>query len=652
MPTFGISSTSATDVPTESFRPVDEPGPKQLPPALSIFLAIFTPLVLGTVIWYVSGALLVSSGRHKATSFCCIDGARRLTQSINSSIDPCVNFTGYVCYNASRNRSTVMDLHQQLLEDILTTRPNAATTWTSPAASTLSGFYKSCLVMPWSKEGILRNLTSIVLEKGHIQASMTAKEILDFFLKMSLQYRLPAAIDIEEKFTLNTLNNATARIDISQPRYAISELGTRCNDCIALVLQQFNSKIGCNVSEVGLLRFGSKMPVNKNRTAPTETGDFGELADLFQSVSLVEWKNALLAANVDLREIDRVDVEGKPQLRNFMSSLSSPPNQPTSIAFIVTYSVLSSYGHFMSDLSHEAGGSQEVFCNRRVHGLAHTWEQLRSDMSSNIGKSWEIHVIFEVVIKAISRSVTNSSLFAAADHLAAKAFLRSLTLLLPHEYAVADNHPPNMTLVYLRDHFNMLEYEQWLIRKKTKIHVFGSPELRVHQLTLSAGHKVLVPTSFYHDLTLHSESSVMHNLPWLGTNIAYFVWDLLVFQISWTKATARNLIDMRQCLRQSRAQPGTVSRRSVLLVLAMKSLLNSLDQTDLYVPRTLDARWRLSHGQFFFLRMVERSWCHRDHSALRTVQWVEMNSAFEMTPEFSEAFHCHTAPVQRGSCFA
>ncbi|KAH7951912.1 hypothetical protein HPB52_015285 [Rhipicephalus sanguineus] len=650
MPTFGVASTS--DLPTESFRPADEPGPKQLPPALSIFLAIFTPLVLGLVIWYVSGALLVSSGRHKATSFCCVDGARHLTQSINSSIDPCVNFTGYVCYNASRNRSTVMDLHQRLLEDILAAMPNAVTTWTSPAANTLSGFYKSCLVMPWSKEGILRNLTSIVIEKGRIQAAMTAREILDFFLKMSLQYRLPAAINIKKKFTFNALNNASTHIDISQARYAISELCTRCNDCIALVLQQFNRKIGCNVSEVGLLRFGSELPINKNGTAATETDDFGQLADLFKSVSLVEWKNALSAAYVDLREIDRVDVEGKPQLRKFMSSLSNPSNQPTSIAFIVAYSVLSSFSHFVSDLSHEAGGSQEVFCNRSVHGLAHTWEQLRSDMSSNIGKSWEIHVIFEVVIKAISRTVTNSSLFAAADHLAAKAFLRSLTLLLPHEYAVADNHPPNMTLVYLRDHFNMLEYEQWLMRKKTKIHVFGSPALRVHQLTLSAGNKVLVPTSFYHDLTHHSESSVMHNLPWLGTNIAYFVWDLLVFQVSWTKATANNLMDMRQCLRKSHTRPGTVSRRSVSLVLALKSLLNSLDQTDLYVPRTLDARWRLSHGQFFFLRMVERSWCHRDHSALRTVQWVEMNSALDLTPEFSEAFHCHAATAQRGSCFA
>ncbi|KAL3213835.1 hypothetical protein MRX96_035080 [Rhipicephalus microplus] len=548
MPVFGIASTSAADMPTESFRPVDEPGPKQLPPALSVFLAIFTPLVLGLVIWYVSGALLTSSGRHKAASFCCIDGARRLTQSINSSIDPCVNFTGYVCYNASRNRSTVMDIHQQLLEDILTTRPSSAATWTSPAASTLSAFYKSCLEMRWSKEDILRNLTSIVIEKGHIQAAMTAREILDFFLKISLQYRLPTAINVDEKFILKVLNNASARIDISQPRYAISELCTRCNDCIALVLQQFNRRIGCNVSEVGLLRFGSQMPVNKNRTAATKTGDFGELADLFTSVSLVEWKKALSAANVDLREIDRVDVEGKSQLRNFMSSLSSPSNQPTSIAFIIAYSVLSSFNHLESDLFHDAGGSQEVFCNRRVHDLDHTWEQLRSDMSSNIGKSWEIHVIFEEVIKAISRSVANSSLFAAADHLAAKAFLRSLTLLLPHEYAVADNHPPNITLVYLRDHFNMLEYEQWLMRKKTKIHVFGSPELRFHQLTLSAKNKLLVPTSFYHDLTHHSESSVMHNLPWLGTNIAYFVWDLLVFHIPLTKATAKNLMDMHQCL--------------------------------------------------------------------------------------------------------
>ncbi|KAH6931560.1 hypothetical protein HPB50_025257 [Hyalomma asiaticum] len=652
MPTFGIASTSASDVPTESFRPIEEHGAKQLPPALSIFLAVSTPLVLGLVIWYVSGALLVSSGRHTATSFCCADGARHLTQSINSSIDPCVNFTGYVCYNASRNRSTVMDLHQRLLENMLTTGPNVASPWTSPAARALSGFYRSCLAMPWSKEGVLRNLTSIVIEKGHIEAAMTTREILDFFLKMSLQYRLEAAINIEHMFTFNALNNASAHIAISQAEHAISELCARCDDCIALVLEQFNGNVGCNVSEVDLLRFASQLPEEKNETAVKETGDFGELADLFQTVSLVEWKKALSAADVDLREIDRVDVEGKPQLRNFMSNLSSPSNQPTSIAFIVAYSVVSSFRHFATDLSHDSGGSQEVFCNRSVHRLAHTWEQLRSDMSSNIGKSWEIHVIFDVVIKAITQMVMNSSLFAAGDHLAAKAFLRSLTLLLPHEYAVADNHPPNMTLVYLRDHFNMFEYEQWLMRKKTKIHVFGSPELRVHQLKLSAGNTILVPTSFYHDLTHHSESSVMHNLPWLGTNIANFVWGLLVGNLSWTKATSNNLVDMRQCLRQSHSRPGALSPRSVNVVLALRSLLNSMDQTSLYVPRTLDARWRLSHGQFFFLRMVERSWCDRDHSSLRTVEWTEMNSALDLTPEFGEAFHCQTPSMQRGNCFA
>lgn len=650
-PPFRVASVSASDVPTETFRPIDEPGVKQLPPALSIFLAIFTPLVLGMVIWYVSGALLVSSGRHKATSFCCVDGARHLTQFINSSIDPCVNFTGYVCYNVSRNHSTVTDLHQRLLENMLRTGATAATSWTSPAARTLAAFYRSCLVMPWSKEGIVRNMTSIVIDRGHVHAAMTVREILDFLLKMSLQYRLPSAINIEQKLTLNALNNASAHIAISQGQYAITELCPRCNDCIGFVLKQFNSKIGCNVSEVDLLRFGSQLALLKSGTTANETGDFGELADLFESVSLVEWKNALSAAYVDLREIDRVYVEGKPQLRNFMSRLSSPSNQPTSIAFIVAYSVLSSFSRFETELSHEAGGSQEVFCNRSVHGLSHTWEQLRSDMSSNIGKSWEIHVIFDVVIKAISQVVMNSSLFAAGDHLTAKAFLRSLTLLLPHEYAVADNHPPNMTQVYLEYHFNMLEYEQRLMRKKTKLHVFGSPASRVHHLTLSAGNKVLVPTSFYHDLTHLSESSVMHNLPWLGTNIANFVWDILVDDISWTKATANNLADMRQCLRRSHVRPAAVSPRSVGVVLALRSLLNSLDQTSLYVPRTLDARWRLSHGQFFFMRMVERSWCDRDHSALRTVEWTEMNAALDLTPEFGEAFHCQTSSAQRNSCF-
>ncbi|KAH7945168.1 hypothetical protein HPB49_007314 [Dermacentor silvarum] len=611
-PPFRVASVSASDVPTETFRPIDEPGVKQLPPALSIFLAIITPLVLGMVIWYASGALLVSSGRHKATSFCCVDGARHLTQFINSSIDPCVNFTGYVCYNVSRNHSTVTDLHQRLLENMLRTGATAATSWTSPAARTLAAFYRSCLVMPWSKEGIVRNMTSIVIDRGHVHAADDA---------------------------------------ISQGQYAIAELCPRCNDCIGFVLKQFNSKIGCNLSEVDLLRFGSQLALQKSGTTANETGDFGELADLFESVSLVEWKNALSAAYVDLREIDRVYVEGKPQLRNFMSRLSSPSNQPTSIALIVAYSVLSSFSRFETELSHEAGGSQEVFCNRSVHGLSHTWEQLRSDMSSNIGKSWEIHVIFDVVIKAISQVVMNSSLFATGDHLTAKAFLRSLTLLLPHEYAVADNHPPNMTQVYLEYHFSMLEYEQRLMRKKTKLHVFGSPASRVHHLTLSAGNKVLVPTSFYHDLTHLSESSVMHNLPWLGTNIANFVWDILVDGISWTKATANNLADMRQCLRRSHVRPAAVSPRSVGVVLALRSLLNSLDQTSLYVPRTLDARWRLSHGQFFFMRMVERSWCDRDHSALRTVEWTEMNAALDLTPEFGEAFHCQASSAQRNNCF-
>lgn len=508
------------------------------------------------------------------------------------------------------------------------------------------------MTMPWSKEVILRNLTSIVIGRGYVQKAMTASEILRFSLKMSLQYRLPTTIYTEQRFILSALNNATTYIAITQRVHTATELYSRCTDCIGLVLKQFNHKIGCNVSENDLLRFGNELGTQNTANATNKIGDFGELADLFESVSLVEWKNALAAAYVDLREIDRVDVEGKPHLRSVMSSLSNSSKQPASIAFIVVYSVLASFSQFERELSLDASGSQAVFCNHSVHELSHTWEQLRSDMSSNIGKSWEIHAIFDVVTKAVSQMVMNSSVFAAGDHLAAKAFLRSLKLLLPHEYAAGDNHPPNLTEAYLEDHFRMLEYEHRLMHKKTKMHVFGTPESRVHHLTLSAGNQLLVPTSSYRDLVHLSESSLMHNLPWLGTNIANFVWDLLIAEMSWTTATMKNLMALRQCFRRLHSRPSTVTSRSVGVVLALRSMINSVDQKNLYVPRTLDSRLRLSHGQFFFMRMVEKSWCDRDHSALKNVEWTEMNAALDLTPEFGEAFHCQTSPAELRSCLA
>lgn len=646
-PPFTNSGVTGSEVPIESFRPFDETGSKPIPPALSVCLAIFTPILLGVVIWYAVAAMVASSGGHKATSFCCAEGARRLTEVMNSSIDPCLNFTGYVCHSANRNRSTVEGLHRDLLENMLSGA--GSTNWSSPTASTLTAFYGSCLAMPWSKEGIIRNLTSAIIERSGVRTAMTPSEILNFSLTMSLQYRLVATIYVVQKYTYDAPQNASTKLIITQKKPTITELYSRCTDCINLVLKQFNRELGCNVSEIDLVHVGNELRINQSEHPVNESGDFGVLGDVFESVTLVNWKEALAAAYIDLRDVDKVDVEDKVHLRHIMKILSNSLKQPSSIAFLVVYSVLSAYARFERELSSEANSSQELFCNQSVHRLSHTWEKLRSDISSDAGKSWEIHAIFDAVVKAISDMVMNGTLLATGDHLAAKALLRGLTLLFPHQYATDDNHPPNMTGLYLENHLTMIRYEQQLLHKKLKMHVFGSPVSRVLRLTLSGKSKILVPTSFYRDIELRPDSSVMHNLPWVGTNIANFVWNVLLSHPYWTKETQDSFLALRQCLRRLHPKPATVNMRSVAIVLSLKSLMNCVDRRSLYVPRTLEARWRLSHGQFFFMRMVDKSWCDRDHSELRSVKWAEMNSALDLTPEFGEAFRCPTSALAR-SC--
>lgn len=641
------SAETPADVPNEGFRPLDEPRPTLLSPTLSIAFAIGIPFVTGIILWFVADHLQQHlSHATVPRPFCCPEEARQLYLSANTALDPCGNFTGYVCFNFDKGgRSPRRDLRSRPLEDILRDAPTSS----SPRdpSKTLAAFFRSCATYRWTTESLLSEVTSAIIRYGDVKVSMRALDILRFCLLMSVKYHIGAIFSVRRSVTWDPRWNLTTRFRLSVGQDTMTEFRRNCPHCIRYVLKIFRSKLGSNITEDDLQRLSAQILMPTSDDNINERGNTSLLGDIFESITLDNWLHILQNASLDTGSIAGASVKYARHLRTVMRILSNPANQPASIAFMVAFSTFEFVENMnvRTTLSPE-GTPQIEYCKQSLVSLQHACEQLSGHHASSEAKDQQLREIYASVIQYIERLATSGKIFQAEDHEAARSLLRGLELLLPRDYAFPDVPLPGLTDSYIQNYFAMQGYESLAKESKLRLHVMGQPRKRALHLTLSAGNKILVPPEYYEHLREADKSPWLSNLPWLGTNMAAFIWGLLFEEASWRNGTLRAIKAFEDCTRAEYFNSGSAPSLVSALKSVHKMVLESVGGNDFDQAKHVWNTWNLSLNQFLFMRFV--------HTCLCDNKWgiynFDVNAVLQRLLEFRVAFACPNFQTHRQTC--
>ncbi|CAN8014178.1 unnamed protein product, partial [Ixodes persulcatus] len=238
----------------------------------------FACLTLALVILVVMTDAKGTASRND-TSYCCPDVASQLIAAANFTLDPCGDYTKYVCHNMDAlSRKKV---HSQSLEAL----PISATIglFRSPAGKYIAAFHRSCLFTLGLGSDLPEKAMTALVETTGVSKTMSPTDVLRVLIQQSVLHGLHTPVDINVFQIDEGINVFTMTPDVRS-----TFAGGRYDYVGQKVLSAYNEILRVNVSKEDESKLNSSSPETK-RGSVRCNDSFQILHTLVSGVSQQEW---------------------------------------------------------------------------------------------------------------------------------------------------------------------------------------------------------------------------------------------------------------------------------------------------------------------------------------------------------------------------
>ncbi|KAK8774452.1 hypothetical protein V5799_011015 [Amblyomma americanum] len=611
-------------------------GSQRVPVLFQAFFAALGAMVV--IVYFVDEGSLPAVVLLVNDTFCCEEEAYRLFSSADPTLDPCDNFTAYVCGSLpAQGTQDVLDSARIRFEAEVFQRTQQ--TRKEESSHFLAVLYSGCVNALWNHDALVQEVTEAIIDMTYIKpVENDVMAVWNYFFFVASVVQVPAPVQV---ILCGTSGETVLNIS-----YASQPLGGTASVHATLdaSLQVFNANFKTNVTNNDVLAFHSSLAGKSAAVGCIAVVvPIANLSNVLPSLRQTVLRRLLLRYRGTYSEGD-VHVNGAANIEALFSALKSVP--AAGIAYLVTQCTLSavdslaSFDHFRQLPSTRSFNRCQALC----YEMSLTWHRLHAQRLTDPTRDAYVVELFENVRSAVVGDISTGDVFREDEKRLALGVVSSKQLLVP-SYLLLNEFPlpkASSTRSFARNFLEGRDYQRSVLawaQREFGIEWHHDSSALFEALVDVGGEYIYVAPLHYE--TLHFDgppSTQILDMATYGIEVARVLWEAALNTVTtespaerWREGTLRGLFMEWFCLR------GDENLAAMALSLAVASVRSALDRNDWLTLKAVGAPWEVSEARLFYMRLA-RSLCMRPVDGHGVKDFI--SAALMFAGDFGAAFAC------------
>ncbi|KAL1467040.1 hypothetical protein MTO96_005903 [Rhipicephalus appendiculatus] len=518
----------------------------------------------------------------------------------------------------------------------------------------------------------LLELAAGLAETTGLKPDMTAGEVLNYFLHVSLKFHTESLLVVEKPGRdLPSLRLMPYDIRLNKSQLELFGIA------LDAVVDRFNAEFNTSVSSADVIALDSKLRLEYSPESAFEKFRIDQIGELIPSYTSQRWVKDLASFGwSDVANVIELYVRDHVQVTAIFNTLLDKENGPAVFGYLLAYTVACAYSGFDTRWELQLPSSVSSACLRNsLEKFHNTWQLTYARMFASPERTALVNATFRFVLEAVIADVQNSSL-SALEKLQAVNVLSGVTIVPPPREVVIPG-ASNALLPTSEDfglaYYSGLEHEFSLTKGLT---LLGMPHgIDQHRPATMFDLRVFPSAVFYPymDFDNPTSSAAVSNMPVMGMSFAQLLWAAVVKSLRGSSGSSRAFSELHECASfrnddkgaednsNTSVSTGTDDSGSggqrpfdIVPLLALKSVLRTMgvSKAGWHERRLSWSDWNLSHAQFFYDRYVFFTCFFGEKREPRLIM-EDVNAVLAYVRDFAKAFACSgsSAMMKKRPCF-
>ncbi|KAG0438809.1 hypothetical protein HPB47_016859 [Ixodes persulcatus] len=588
----------------------------------------FACLTLALVILVLMTDMEGTASRND-TSYCCPDVASQLISAANFTLDPCGDYTKYVCHNMDALSRKKVD--SQSLEALHISATIGL--FRSPAGKYIAAFHRSCLFTLGQGSDLPEKAMTALVETAGVSKTMSPTDVLRVLIQLSVLHGLHTPIDINVFQIDEGINVFTM-----SPEVRSTFAGARYDDVGQKVLSAYNEILRVNVSKEDVSKLNSSSPETK-RGSVRCNNSFLVLHTLVSGVSQQEW--IAMAAPFHIGPTLSItcysDIDFIGEILHALTSESERREVQLALLLVMCSVdlVLRRYGHQPNTLFSR--------CESWTNQLTPLWRIIVHEQLTDSHRDRDVRGIFIATKKAVTGDVLE--FLHPVDASDAVRLLSTVRLVLPKQLIPDDLPLPEAEPNY---YLNALTMKLYRLTVDKRLGAFVKNPYEFHHASLETTIRrlhndvLLVPSLAYPMFMFGDDVDPAINAVTLGVEMAFEMWSLVFDFGNWSEESASRIREHVACSSVGNSRGSNFHTKARLSIKSASASVRAVGRP-WQQPQYVWSHNRLSRAQMFYMKFATQ----------RCAGWrgtKSVNDVLTSLRDFREAYSCFLSASKAVNC--
>ncbi|KAK8758010.1 hypothetical protein V5799_004356 [Amblyomma americanum] len=587
--------------------------------------------------------------------FCCPERARHLARYVDRSLEPCADFARYVCSSGFRRDADQRPFNEYVAveRDVIL----GTTLHSDEYARFLGDLFRSCLRTLEHPRLLADELALGLIGTTGLKQAMTAGEVLNFFLVVSLKFSINTLLTVRkidgEHGKLSSIQLVPYDIRLNDSQLEFFDFG------LDTIVDRFNGKLNTTASPAQVVSIDTQLRGQYPSELHPSKLPIDEIGRLLPSYSRDRWvKDMTHFGWPEVASVTELLVYGTVYVSTIFKTLLNTKNWPAAFAYLLAYTAAGAYSDFDVSPQKAPPSSASNACLRAtVDNMPNAWQFTYARIFSSHEKNARVNATFHAVLSAVIADVEESTLSPDKISVARNVLLGAVLIPPPTHLVLPDTtgvfaNADRFGLAY----YSALDHEFQLTRALT---LLGLPRgIDAQRPASMFGHRVIPSAAFYPFLDFDGPAATarIDNMAVMGTSFAQLLWTAVkksFLNHSWGAEAFSKLSTCMSFPADGIKDDVTVADKATSVVsrpfdavrlLSINSVLRAMQglpqAADWHRPRPSWSDWNLSHAQFFYVRHVFFACFFSGESLTARLLMEDANAALAYVGDFAEAFSC------------